>query len=149
MRVSAPRRLALTSGAVSVLVLPTHANGEEGNQGENDCALVAVVCFGQSRVLLPGDCEGAVLAALPLPTVTVAELPHHGSRDGFDTALLARLQPRLGVISVGPNRYGHPTAQMLALMAAAGVPVLRTDQAGDVVLSADPNGLRVACEPPR
>ena len=34
-------------------------------------------------------------------------------------------------------------------MAAAGVPVLRTDQAGDVVLSADPNGLRVACEPPR
>ena len=141
--------VALRAGAVSVLVLPTHANGEEGNQGENDCALVAVVCFGQARVLLPADCEGAVLAALPLPTVTVAELPHHGSRDGFDAALLARLQPRLGVISVGPNRYGHPTPQMLALMAAADVPVLRTDQAGDVVLSADPNGLRVACEPPR
>ena len=141
--------LALKAGAVSLLVLPTHANGEAGNQGENDCALVVVVGFGEARVLLPGDCEGAALAALSLPPVTVAELPHHGSRDGFDTALLARLEPRLGVISVGPNTYGHPTAQMLTLMAAAGVPVLRTDQAGDVVLSADPNGLRVACEPPR
>ena len=52
----------------------------------------------------------------------VVELPHHGSRGGLDPALLARLPPRLGVISVGPNSYGHPTAEMLDLLAAAGVP---------------------------
>ena len=126
-------------------VLPTETpGGEGGNQGENDCALVALVELGGRRALIPGDAEGEVLAGLDLPPCDVVEMPHHGSRGGLSEALLAELQPRLGVISVGLNSYGHPTAETLDLLAGAGVPCARTDQVGDVSVWAAPAGLAAA-----
>ena len=126
-------------------VLPTQARGgEAGNQGENDCALVVLVDLAGHRALVPGDAEGEVLAGLDLPACEVVELPHHGSRGGLDETQLAGLHPRLGVISVGPNTYGHPTAEMLELLASAGVPCARTDQSGDVAVSVGDGGLTVS-----
>jgi competence protein ComEC len=47
--------------------------------------------------------------------------------------LLRTLRPALAVISVGAeNTYGHPAPSTLAALAAAGVPVERTDRDGDV-----------------
>ena len=129
----------------SLRLLPTRPPaGEGGNQSENDCALVALVDLAGHDVLVPGDAEGDVLAALDLPPCDVVELPHHGSRGGLDEGLLAELHPRLGVISVGTNTYGHPTPEMLDLLAAAGIPCVRTDQRGDVALWADGRGLVAA-----
>jgi competence protein ComEC len=126
-------------------VLPTSAPvGEDGNQGENDCALVALVDLAGHRALVPGDAEGEVLSDLDLPPCDVVELPHHGSRGGVSESLLAELQPRLGVISVGPNTYGHPTPESLDLLAGAGIPCARTDQRGDVSVWAVPTGLAAA-----
>ena len=120
-----------------VTVVPTIPTGEAGNQGENDCALVVVVSVGELSVLVPGDAEGEALAALSLPPVTVVEMPHHGSADGLDERLLGELLPRLALISVGAdNRFGHPSAQTLDLLAAGAVPILRTDQVGDISLRA-------------
>ena len=125
-------------------ILPTVApGGEDGNQGENDCALVVVVEFAGHRVLVPGDAEGEVLEALDLPPCEVVELPHHGSRGGVSEGLLADLQPRLGVVSVGPNTYGHPTDEALGLLAGAGVPCARTDERGDVAVALGAEGLEV------
>jgi competence protein ComEC len=65
----------------------------------------------------------------------VLEVSHHGSRDEDLARLLARLRPRLAVISVGArNHYGHPAPETLATLAAAGVPVRRTDLEGDISL---------------
>ena len=131
----------------SLRVLPTSGmSGEGGNQGENDAALVVLAGLAGQRVLVPGDAEGEVLTHLDLPPCAVVELPHHGSRGGIDAALLEHLAPRLAVVSVGPNRYGHPTPEMLALVRTQGVPCVRTDQRGDVVLTASPTGLTVAVE---
>ena len=117
--------------------------GVAGNQSENDSALVVVAALGGSDVLISGDCEGDALARLDLPRCAVVELPHHGSRGGLDDAELEALAPRLGVVSVGPNTYGHPTPEMLDLMASHGVPLLRTDQRGDVAIELVGGQLRV------
>jgi competence protein ComEC len=93
---------------------------------------------------LPGDAEGEALGKVVSGPITAVEVPHHGSAGGLDAALLSRFDPSVAVISVGPNRYGHPTQEMLSLLAAAGVPCLRTDRVGDVTFSASPDGLRVA-----
>ncbi len=128
----------------SLRVLPTSPlSGESGNQSENDTALVVLADLGGQRALVTGDAEGEVLEGLDLPTCTVVELPHHGSRGGFDEAQLDELAPALAVISVGPNTYGHPTPEMLTLLAAAGVPCARTDQRGEIRLTAAPRGLEV------
>jgi len=144
---SAP--LDLAGDGWRVRVLPTRPPpGESGNQGENDAALVVLVEIGAHRLLVPGDAEGDVLAALELPPCDVVELPHHGSRGGVDGDLLESLRPALAVISVGPNRFGHPTPEMLALLATLGVPCLRTDQAGDVVVSARGGAIAVTAATP-
>ncbi len=144
-RCTAP--VALSGDGWRLLVLPTRPPpGASGNQGENDAALVVVVELGGHRLLIPGDAEGEVLADLDLPPCDVVELPHHGSRGGVDDALLDALDPSLAVISVGPNTFGHPTPEMLQLLAASRVPCLRTDQAGDVVVSVHEAALAVATE---
>lgn len=136
--------LVLAGDGWRLRVLPTRPPpGESGNQSENDCALVVLVEIGARRLLVPGDAEGDVLAALELPPCDVVELPHHGSRGGMDSDLLEDLGPSLAVISVGPNCYGHPTPEMLALLAGLRVPCLRTDQAGDVIVGARGGALAV------
>jgi competence protein ComEC len=127
--------LGLSGTGWSLRVLPTSPSGTtDANQAENDVALVVLVELGGVDVLVTGDAEGEVLAALELPPVDILELPHHGSRGGLDAELLELLSPRLAVVSVGPNRFGHPTPEMEALLAAHGVPLLRTDHAGDIVV---------------
>jgi len=141
--------LVLAGDGWKVRVLPTRPPpGESGNQSENDCALVVLVEIGARRLLVPGDAEGDVLTALDLPPCDVVELPHHGSRGGVDADLLQDLGPSLAVVSVGPNRFGHPTPEMLALLAGLHVPCLRTDQAGDVIVSAREGTLAVVTSGP-
>jgi competence protein ComEC len=77
-----------------------------------------------------------VLLADRLAPVGVLEVSHHGSGDATLDRLLARLRPRLAVISVGAhNRYGHPSPATLAALAKAHVPVRRTDLEGDIALT--------------
>ena len=67
------------------------------------------------------------------------EISHHGSGDATLGRLLDRLRPHLAVISVGAhNRYGHPSPATLATLAAAHVPVRRTDLEGDIALICPP-----------
>ena len=50
------------------------------------------------------------------------------------------------VVPVGPNRHGHPDPDALAVLTAAGVPYARTDERGDIALSAGSGGLSVTAE---
>src|ERR671922_11490 len=48
---------------------------------------------------------------LDLPDVDAMKVPHHRSADPGLPQVLERLRPELAAIEVGPNTYGHPTAQ--------------------------------------
>jgi competence protein ComEC len=64
----------------------------------------------------------------------VVKVAHHGSRDQ-EPSLYAALRAPAALISVGEgNDYGHPRAETLALLDAAGSQALRTDQRGLVLL---------------
>jgi len=61
---------------------------------------------------------------------------HHGSKTATGPEFVAAVQPQLAVIQVGANnRYGHPTAETLANLAAT--TVLRTDLDGRVEVTTD------------
>ena len=125
--------IVLRRGAVELRVVgPQHATPATS---ANDAALIVQARQGACTFLLPADAESPVLLSDRLPPVGVLEVSHHGSRDEDLARLLARLRPRLAVISVGArNRYGHPAPATLATLAAAGVPVRRTDLEGDISL---------------
>ncbi len=120
---------------------------------ENDSSLVVEIKLrvntgGEVRMLLTGDLEQEQLPKLtrylgPDFTVDVLKISHHGARNG-GTALITDLQPAAALISVGAeNDYGHPAAEILSALRAAGVQVLRTDQLGTVLLDADHGRLSV------
>jgi competence protein ComEC len=126
----------LTCGRWKLEVLWPHAEKrEEGNAG----SVVMLASEGDFQVLLTGDAESEVLEALRregrLPDVDVLKVGHHGSAGCVTDAELDVLTPDAVVISVGEgNRFGHPTPSTLELLSRRGVPVLRTDQSGDVRL---------------
>jgi competence protein ComEC len=111
-------------------------------------AVVCLVSYGDTDVLLGADAESPVLLSLRLPPVEVLKVSHHGSADALLPALLEEIRPRVAVISVGEdNTYGHPTPQTLAeLSAAPGLAVYRTDRDGAVTVESDGRRLSVATE---
>ncbi|MDP3951635.1 ComEC/Rec2 family competence protein [Microbacterium sp.] len=70
-------------------------------------------------------------------TYAVVKVAHHGSADQ-DTGLYDLLRPAAAIFSAGvDNDYGHPRAETLALLDAAGAVVLRTDQQGRILIGRD------------
>ena len=45
--------------------------------------------------------------------------------------------PEIGVISVGENNFGHPTAEAMDRMAWQGMTLYRTDLQGNIVIQAE------------
>lgn len=99
----------------------------------NDQSIVVIASLGGSRILLSGDIERIAQAEMEPPPVEILKVPHQGAATS-DPAWLAGTGASAAVVSVGPNTYGHPSADLLAELAAAGMEVRRTDLEGDVVI---------------
>ncbi|PJE94276.1 hypothetical protein CUT44_28840 [Streptomyces carminius] len=117
---------------------PPASSGEEAN----DASVTLLARTGDLTVFLPGDLEPPaqqrLLATRPdLPPVDVLKVAHHGSAYQ-DPALLARLRPRIALISCGEdNPYGHPAPRTLTALRTVGAAVLRTDTHGSLAVTAD------------
>ncbi len=111
----------------------------------NDTAIVIEAEARGMRVLLTSDAEGPVLIPAGVGRADVLKVSHHGSADGELGPLLQRVRPRVALISVGAgNTFGHPRAETLATLAAAGVQTWRTDRQGDLSVAPGPTGPEVS-----
>lgn len=120
----------------------------------NDRSIVLLLEHPTGRALFLGDLEtqgqarvmaqGEQVETLSIADVDVLLIPHHGDRVTAATGLLDVTRPKLALISVGPNRYGHPSPELLEALAARSIRVARTDQNGAVVVQFWPWGMRVA-----
>jgi len=86
-----------------------------------------LVLVGKSEfdALLTGDIGPNVadevvkqLAASGVERVEYLKIPHHGSKNGLTENLLKTSEPKLAVISVGKNSYGHPHKEILDMPCA-------------------------------
>ncbi len=144
------RRLArgseLRSGGLRLDVLWPPAEllaGSHAGEDPNQLALVMLARWRRFSMLLTADAEAETTPIDPGP-IDVLKVAHHGSDDAGLGDLLDRTRPRLAVISVGAdNPFGHPTAATLATLASHGIPTLRTDRDGTVVLEVVGDSVRV------
>ncbi|AMB93597.1 DNA internalization-related competence protein ComEC/Rec2 [Aerococcus sanguinicola] len=106
-------------------------------QGDNaDSLVIWAELYGHS-FLFTGDTEGqaeeAMAQRLRGRDLDYLKVAHHGSDHSSPPEVLASLQPRHAVISVGQNnRYGHPSPRVLADLEAVGAQVWRTDEMGGI-----------------
>jgi competence protein ComEC len=134
-RIAAGASLQLGALRLEVLWPPPELLAEAAARADpNTQALVLLARWHHFSMLLTADAEAGEVPIDPGP-VDVLKVAHHGSEDPGLGGLLDRARPRLAVISVGTsNPYGHPAPTTLATLAAHGVPALRTDEGGTVVL---------------
>ncbi|MHB2034279.1 MAG: DNA internalization-related competence protein ComEC/Rec2, partial [Gemmatimonadaceae bacterium] len=120
-----------------------------GLHNANAASAIALVRVGRIRMLLVGDAERGeeawLLAHAPgLLAADVLKVGHHGSSTSSTPEFLAAVSPRIALVSVGAgNTYGHPSAQVMRRLAAAGALVLRTDRLSTVVVGTDGRSLRI------
>jgi competence protein ComEC len=117
----------------------------------NAASVVVMAEYRGVQVLLTGDAERDVEGRLVRRfgaslRADVLKVGHHGSATSTTQPLLDAVQPRVALVSVGAgNRYGHPSPDVLRALQTRGAQVLRTDDAGTVVVSIDGSAeLRVA-----
>jgi len=135
-------------GDMTVAVL----NPEAGlsSPDTNNASVVLKVTHGEVKFLLTGDIDSTQEAVLQGRGVSldadILKVAHHGSNTSSSADFLATVSPQDAVISVGPNSYGHPGADALSRLAAAGAQVWRTDECGTIVILSDGTNYTNGCE---
>ncbi len=131
----------------SLLVTALHPPPGSGSPGESAPAppLLLRIEWGLFAAILTGgggpDAETQVARAGAPLGATVLKVSGHGSRRGSTPEVIGAIAPRLALIPVGRNPFGHPAPEVLGRLAAAGAAVYRTDQDGAVDVTTD--GARV------
>lgn len=105
----------------------------------NEDSTILEVSWGAFRALLMGDAGVVAEAALAgrFGAADVLKVGHHGSRTASSAALLAEVRPQVAMISVGRNRYGHPTPEAMSRLRAVGARIWRTDREGHITVESD------------
>jgi competence protein ComEC len=130
----------LDFGALHLTALwpPRELLGAE-SEDPNQLCLVLLAEWRHFSMLLTGDAEAESVPMDP-GAIDVLKVSHHGSEDAGLAELLERSVPKLAVISVGENPYGHPTGGTLAELRAHEVTTMRTDRQGEIEIAANNSG---------
>ncbi|VVB98317.1 Metallo-beta-lactamase superfamily protein [uncultured archaeon] len=132
----------LSLGDAQLRVL--HAN--TGSQDPNQNSIVMLLAFGNFTLLLDADCDGQCEQDLLAQNINadVLKVPHHGSMYASSAEFLRSVGPKLAVIEVGKNDYGHPANETLERLRVAGAEILRTDLNGTIILASNGTGYSIA-----
>jgi competence protein ComEC len=124
---------------VSFTVLHPSATWEGWGEDLNEDSLVLLVEYGAFQALFAGDAGLRAETEMRgrVPRVDLLKVGHHGSRGSTGDEWLDSLAPRVGIIPVGRNDYGHPAPETLRRLVAHGVEVRRTDQDGTITVTSD------------
>lgn len=120
-------------GEAELTVYPPLTEGDINEEG-----LTILCTAGDFDVLITGDMgsttEKLLVETYDLPDIEVLVVGHHGSKYATTEELLEAVTPEIGVISVGENNFGHPTAEAMDRMAWQGMTLYRTDLQGNIVI---------------
>jgi competence protein ComEC len=111
---------------------------------DNEKSIVTLLKYNNFSMLFTGDANLKALTNLKseLPSnITVLKVPHHGAIGGLNTDLVNYFNPQYTILSVGNNKFGHPSIYMLNLIKNS--KILRTDINNSILIKVDKNNYRV------
>lgn len=109
-------------------------------ENTNESSVVIRFVYGRTSFLLTGDLPGEEARLPDEAPATVLKVSHHGSKYSTSDAFLDLVRPEEAVISVGENRYGHPSPEVLERLSRRNIGTYRTDEAGDIVYACADGG---------
>lgn len=120
---------------VSVEVLSPDRGNPLDEKDENKNSLVLRVNIKGSSVLMTGDIDEKGEKTLIADTdikADILKIAHHGSRYSSCEKFIAVAAPKIAVIQVGKNTYGHPSEEVIKRLEEHKITVLRNDEQGAV-----------------
>ena len=105
---------------------------------DNDTSVVIRMETGGHSLLFCADIsnvqERRLLESGTDLSADILKVAHHGSRHSTSEAFAEAVSPRIALISVGKNNYGHPSPEVLTRLAFLGADIQMTDRKGAVIL---------------
>lgn len=84
---------------------------------ENDNSIVLYFEYLKYKFLFMGDSsfvvEDYILGNYNLEDISILKVGHHGSSTSSTSSFIDTITPKISLISVGQNKYGHPTDEVL------------------------------------
>jgi len=126
----------------------SNGNERDCSKGLNNESIVLRICFHKIQILLTGDIERDAEKMLAGQTrdlkAFILKVPHHGSSSSSSPAFLDAVSPIIAVVSAGyGNRFGFPSAEVMARYKRRGIRVYRTDLDGAVFIRTDGHRITV------
>ena len=113
----------------------------------NKVSQVLRLDFSQFSALFTGDAELGVenpeLVNFEWGNIDILKVPHQGSKGAVTKDILEKLKPKLAVISVGQNKFGHPSEEVIQLLSNQNIKVVRTDKEGTIEVVSDGEGWKI------
>lgn len=103
----------------------------------NDMSIVTRVVYKNACLLETGD-AGADFEKYYVNEYAECDLlkvAHHGSKTASGEEFLSELRPKLAVVSVGKNSYGHPNKEVMNRLESAGARIFDTLKGGVEIVS--------------
>ncbi|MVX64110.1 MBL fold metallo-hydrolase [Clostridium chromiireducens] len=115
---------------------------DDSYENLNNYSSVIKIQYGSTSFLFTGDAEKDVEEKIldnnENISSDVLKVGHHGSSTSTSKAFLNKINPSIGVISVGKdNTYNHPNNETIKSLKENKVTIYRTDKDGTVILSSD------------
>ena len=99
-----------------------------------------------SCVYLTGDILKEILQGLIDRSCQVLKIAHHGSKTGTNIEILDKVKPKIAVIQVGKNSFGHPHKEVIEMLESKGVKILRNDTNGIIEIISDGKSYKIKTE---
>ena len=116
--------------------------GDESSTNLNNTSIVIKITYKNAKFLFVGDLESDMEKLLLNQDIKcdVLKVGHHGSNTSSSDEFIKKVNPSLGIISVGKNNsYKHPKQVTLDILEKYDVKVLRTDELGTIIVTSDGN----------
>jgi len=109
-----------------------------GASDDNNDSIVLKASINGKTILLMGDAGSLVESDLIRRGIDIdsdiLKVSHHGSKSATSAEFIEKVSPQKAIISVGKNKYGHPSDDVLNRLKNVNIEVLRTDISGDVAV---------------
>lgn len=107
---------------------------DETQEDLNERSLVMKMSFNDINFLFTGDIGKKVENNIKnvVDNIDILKVSHHGSKYSSSAQFLNVIKPKISVIEVGKNSYGHPAFETLDKLETINSKILRTDMLGTI-----------------
>ena len=112
--------------------------------GDNETSIITLIEYEKFKMLFTGDSGVIAYNKLKpfLPrNITVLKVGHHGALGVTNKDMIKYLNPKISLISVGENKFGHPA--LYTLFTLKDTLILRTDIDNSIKFVVNKNGYKV------